>query len=134
VANTTYQYADLQLDFSNPVERDIKADYDEAAIRNSIVNLFNTIPGQNLLNPEYGLNLVQFLFTPASDLNARLIGEKILKQIGIFEPRVTVKNVNVDVDIDNQTYTITLSILILPLNKSINITGLLDREGYTLLG
>lgn len=134
VTNTTYTYSDVHLDFSNPVERDIKADYDEAAIRNSIVNLFNTLPGQNLLNPEYGLNLLQFLFTPASESTGRLIGEKILKQIGIFEPRVAVRNVNVKVNIDEQMYTITLSIVILSTNKSINIEGLLNRDGFTLLG
>jgi hypothetical protein len=53
VATTTKQtYIDVQLDFDNPVQRDIKADYDVTAIGNSLTNLFNTIPGQNLLNPD----------------------------------------------------------------------------------
>jgi phage baseplate assembly protein W len=121
------------LDFSNPVKRDVQADYDEAAIKNSLVNLFNTLPGQNLLNPEYGLNLNQYIFLPASQTVANLIGQNILKQIGIYEPRVRVKNVNVDVNPDEQLYTITLSILILPINKNINIIGLLTRNGFSIL-
>jgi phage baseplate assembly protein W len=128
-----YTFSDLHLDFTNPVKRDIAADYDEGAIRNSIVNLFNTIPGQNLLNPLYGLNLVQFLFTPASDTNARLMGDKILKQISNYEPRVTVENVNVDVNPDEQMYTITLSIIMSALNKKATIAGILTSNGFTLL-
>lgn len=133
VTNTTFTYSDLHLDFSDPVERDIKADYDEAAIKNSLINLFNTLPGQNLLNPEYGLNLLQFIFLPASQTVANLIGQTILKQVGIYEPRVNVKSINVDVNQDEQIYTIDLSILILPLNKNINIIGLLTRNGFSIL-
>jgi phage baseplate assembly protein W len=133
VTNTTFTYSDLHLDFSNPVERDIKADYDEAAIKNSLTNLFNTLPGQNLLNPEYGLNLIQYLFQPANQSTANIIGQTILKQIGIYEPRVRVKNVNVDVNPDEQLYTVSLSILILPINKNINIIGLLTRNGFSIL-
>ena len=33
VTNTTFTYSDLHLDFSNPVKRDVQADYDEAAIK-----------------------------------------------------------------------------------------------------
>lgn len=133
VTNTTFTYSDIHLDFADPVERDVKADYDESAVKNSLINLFNTLPGQNLLNPEYGLNLMQYLFQPANQSVANLIGQTILKQIGIYEPRVRVQNVNVDVNPDEQLYTITLSILILPLNKNINIYGLLTQNGFSLL-
>ena len=133
VTNTTFTFSDIHLDFPVLIERDVKADYDEGAIKNSLVNLFNTLPGQNLLNPEYGLNLMQYLFQPASQSMANLIAQTILKQIGIYEPRVRVQNVNVDVNPDEQLYTITLSILVLPLNKNINIYGLLTQNGFTLL-
>jgi len=131
--NNKRRYSDLHLDFANPVKRDITADYDETAIRNSLVNLFNTLPGQNLLNPLYGLNLLKYVFEPASDINAQRIGESILKGISTYEPRVSVTNINVVVNIDEQLYTVTLSIAIPQLNKNIQIPGILNREGYTLL-
>lgn len=133
ITTNKYTYSDLHLDFLISIERDIVADYDETAIKNSIVNLFNTVPGQNLLNPIYGLNLSQFLFEPANDLTGRLIGEKIAKQIGNYEPRVTVDNINVEVNPDEQLYTITLSIIMIAINKSVNITGNLTNTGFTLL-
>ena len=75
-SNKGYKYNDLHLDFTpvyysppygaytqnNELLRnqeivDIVADYDLGAIRNSLVNLFTTIPGQKILNPLFGLNL-----------------------------------------------------------------------------
>jgi phage baseplate assembly protein W len=132
-STTKHSFVDLHLDFSNPVERDIKADYDESAIANSIVNLFNTSPGQNLLNPEYGLNLLQYVFLPATDTTARMIGQNIMNNLSTFEPRVSVKNININVDPDQQIFTITLSILIPSLNAQLNIPGTLTKTGFTLL-
>ena len=133
VTNRKYLYTDLHLDIANPIVRDLQTDNDEAAIRNSIFNLFNTIPGQNLLNPSYGLNLAKYLFEPASTTVARQIGQDILKNIGIYEPRVDVQNVNVEVNVDEQMYTVTLSILIPQFNQNINIPGTLNQTGYTFL-
>lgn len=133
VTNRKYLYTDLHLDIANPIIRDLQTDNDESAIRNSIFNLFNTIPGQNLLNPGYGLNLAKYLFEPASTTVARQIGQDILKNIGIYEPRVDVQNVNVEVNVDEQMYTVTLSILIPQFNQNINIPGTLNQTGYTFL-
>ena len=35
-----YTYSDLQLDFNNPITKDLSNDYDEAAVRNSVFSLF----------------------------------------------------------------------------------------------
>lgn len=133
ITTNKYLYSDLRLDIANPVERDLKASYDEDAIKGSLLTLFNTVPGQNLLNPEYGLNLIQFLFQPASNTVGRSIGERILKNVTLYEPRVKVQNIDVEVNTDEQIYTVTLSMLIPSLNKQIKIVGTLDRAGFTLL-
>jgi len=133
ITNNNFLYTDLHLDIANPVVRDLETDNDEAAIRNSLFNLFNTIPGQNLLNPTYGLNLMQYLFQPVSPTTARQIGETILKNISDYEPRVKVDNISIEANPDQQMYTITLSIIILQLNQNINIPGILNSTGYTFL-
>ena len=130
---TKHSFVDVQLDFDNPVQRDIKTDVNEAAISNSLVNLFNTIPGQNLLNPEYGLNLMQYVFPPANDTTARLIAKTIMDNLSIFEPRVSVQSININVRPDEQTFVVTLSIIIPALNKQIILPGTLSKTGFTLL-
>lgn len=137
-----YTYTDIEMDLkidytkTNPLnnkkeQKDIVVDYDENAVKNSIFNIFTTIPGQKLLNPIFGLNLLQFLFTGITAANARLLGDTILRGIIKFEPRVTVDKINVAPDIENQQYIIGL-VLSVP---SLNITGLevkstLSESGY----
>jgi len=133
VTNNGYTYSDLHLDLDNPIQRDLKLDHDTAAIANSITNLFNTIPGQDLLNPTYGLNLLQYVFLPANDVTANLIAQAISRNLSVYEPRVTIKGMDINVNSSEQTITITLSILINSLNKQITIPGTLNSTGYTLL-
>ena len=126
-----YTYSDLHLDFTNPISKDLSNDFDEAAVKNSIFALFNTVPGQNLLNPNYGLNLLRFLFEPISETNARFIGNIIVKNLSIYEPRIQLVNLDVIVDEDEQTYEIVLNIEIPALNdKKIKIPGTITKTGY----
>lgn len=93
---------------------DIKASFDLAAIRNSLQNLFNTLPGQRFLFPEYGLNIYQFLFLPITEETGSVIAERILKTIERFETRVNVERINVRAEPDQSSYYITL-VLTIPI-------------------
>ena len=132
ITSNNYTYSDLHLDLSNPISKDITSDFDESAVRNSIINLFNTVPGQNLLNPEYGLNLLQYLFEPINETNGRQIGNDIVAGINTYEPRVLVKNVDIQLNEDEQTYYITLNIEIPILNSQMRLQGSLTKTGFTL--
>ena len=140
----TSYYRDIRLNFKNndnltskglytePTTTDVEASLDEAAIKNSLMNLFSTMPGQKFLNPDYGLNLAQFLFAPVSVTMARMIGNRILEGIETYEPRVTVENVNVYPDQDESTYHVELSIKIPALsNSNVSFTGLLAQPGFS---
>lgn len=127
-----YSYSDLHLDFTNPIAKDLTADYDEVAVKVSIFNLFNTVPGQNLLDPLYGLNLVQYLFEPISEINGRGIGNSIVEGINTYEPRVVIKNVDIEMNEEEQTYYITLNIEIPLLDSTIRITGQLTKTGFII--
>jgi phage baseplate assembly protein W len=129
---------DLEIDYTktNPLynikeQKDIVADYDIKAIKNSIFNIFTTMPGQKILNPIFGLNLLQFLFTGITTANARILGDTILQGLTRFEPRITVDNVNITTNIDDQQYTIDLIISVPSLNiTNLEIKGSLAESGY----
>ena len=140
-----YLYSDLALDLQKenvPLGKDnltrksgnadIKTDFDEYAIRNSLRNLFATRPRQRILNPTYGLNLAQFLFEKANEFNGRLIARKIFQGIQRYEPRVTINLIDVQVDEENQQYDITINIRIPAINKNVEYTGIFDENGFTL--
>lgn len=141
-----YFYSDLALDLSReytPLGKDnltrksggadLKTDFDEYAIRNSLRNLFATRPRQRILNPDYGLNLAQFLFEVANEFNARLIARKIFQSIQRYEPRVRINLIDVEVDEENQKYNIIINLTIPSIsNRVIEYTGIFDENGFTL--
>ena len=66
------------------------------------------MPGQKILNPEFGLNLTQWLFTNLSETNASLIKFKITVQINKYEPRVTLTKVEVIPNYEEHQYDIAI--------------------------
>jgi len=145
-ASSNFTYTDLMLDLKvdytqnneflkNKEIKDLKIDYDYAAVRNSIFNLFNTIPGQRILNPYYGLNLQKYLFYVADEIRARLIGNEILNGISTFEPRIKINNIDVAVDTLNQQYVITLIVSIVSIDPTtgFKFVGLLSNSGFNFV-
>ena len=140
----TVTYKDVKLDleeesvvtdnlYKDSTVTDIAASADEEAIKNSLANLFTTMPGQKLLDPEYGLNINQFLFMPLSEDIAEQIGEKIFNCISFYEPRVRVENVSVNVDDLNHQYDIYLSLHIPTLsNSTVTFKGILRQPGFSI--
>lgn len=136
-----WTYIDLNLDiektslFINKNKsikgNDIKMSFDEQAIKNSIFNIFQTIPGERILLPTFGANLLAYVFSPVSKFIGEEIGNTVLNAIKIWEPRVVVDKVTVLGDPDNHTYNITILISIPTLKKrDIKLVGILSKEGF----
>lgn len=144
LARKDFVFKDLHLDFEKQgnfdvaLQRkvdgnDIKVDYDEAAIKNSLRNLFNTKPGQRFLFPKYGLDLNQFLFESVSKENGQIIGEKIVTSIETFEPRVELRQVSVVAKPDDNEYDITIMISIPVFNTTASINTILDVKTQSFI-
>jgi phage baseplate assembly protein W len=160
---TDYTYVDLHLDITESVAKtdnnrfirgnDIEVDYDEAAIRNSIVNIFNTKKGERFLIPEFGADLYRYLFSPVTESTGNMIGRTILNALELWEPRVIVEKVNVigkpfgsitpkdtgrigtrGLNINSpQTegeYVITVIVSIPKLKRRVNLSGVLSENGF----
>lgn len=139
-----YVFKDLHLDFAKDYNfnttlqtkveaNDIQVDYDIKAITNSLKNLFNTRPGQRFLFPKYGLDLNQFLFEPITKLNAQAIGEKIVKSVDDFEPRVRITNCNVIPKPDDNEYNIILSMEFPNFDTEFSLNGALNTTAQTFI-
>lgn len=139
-----FAFKDLHLDFSKTSEystyqqrkiegNDVKVSYDESAIRNSLKNLFNTMPGQRFLFPLYGLDIYQWLFEPISQFNGQLIGEKIVTTIDRYEPRVKVERCDVVAKPDDNEYDITIIISIPIFNTTASINTILDVKQQSFI-
>jgi phage baseplate assembly protein W len=96
---------------------DIEIDEDTAAIKNSLYNIFSTIPGQKLLTPSFGASLDQYVFESVDTMRGKIIGEDILRAITTFEPRIQVLNIEVYPKPDELMYYIILVYQLVGLNK-----------------
>ena len=129
---------DVKIDYTRNTQllkrrevKDIQISEDIGAIKNSLFNLFTTMPGQKILNPVYGLNLTQYLFVQATRQQGRVIGETILKGVSKYEPRITMRKLNVEVDEDNNQYNIFMLIDVPTLNiTGVSLKGVLSDSGY----
>ena len=112
-------YRDLHLDIKQKYTNnnqfhkkeeitDIVSDTNENAIKNSLFNIFSTTPGQKILNPEFGLNFEQWLFTNMSDNAALVITQTIYSQVQRWEPRITLNDVSVIPNYEQNEYNITI--------------------------
>jgi len=135
-------YRDLALDFSmetlgaskklfaSNVQKDLNTNTDFKAIDNSISNIFNTAPGQKILNPAFGADLKRYLFQPVSEPTAKILGEVILKALQLYEPRVKVKNIDIKAFPDDNMYKIDIFCDIKSLSdKQYKFTGALTTRG-----
>lgn len=138
-----FTYADIGLDLrlnaflpNKPVgvnnnPQDFKLNYDSDAIYNSIRNIFNTKKGQKILNPEFGLDIEQYLFDNISKENADIIGNTIYEELPVNEPRAKVDSVDVIARPDDNEYKIAISITIPSLNNQRGtVNGTLTTEGF----
>lgn len=139
-----YTYVDLHLDLeydrTGPIinkedestNRDLRISPDEHAIKNSLVNLFNTRPGQRILLPEYGTDLMGMLFESVSQFKGKALGNHILYAIEKWEKRVTVIKVKVIAQPEEHQYSLVIVVSIPSLgNKQTSITGVITNEGFS---
>lgn len=143
-SSTNYTFVDLNLDMSeetistrtaswtnvNNQSKDIKVAYDINAIKNSLINLFNTMPGERLLLPDYGSDIRQFIFEPITEATGRSLGYAIKDAIEKWEPRVTVLNLNIVGKPDQNEYDITMIMYIPFLKEKLDLRSILTRNGY----
>jgi phage baseplate assembly protein W len=144
-ANLPYTYADLHLDLrekyliNNPMHQqpevnDLMVDYDVDALKNSLLNLFSTSPGDKILSPEFGLDLRQYIFEPITRERAFDMQRKIFSGITRFEPRIIVNQVVVVPNFDAMEYNITIYYSVPTLNiTNARLASSLNKNGYNYI-
>ena len=134
-----YVYKDLSLDiglektlkpgFNKTVpSKDIQVSLDSKAISNSLLNLFNTRPGQRFLFPEYGVDLLRYVFVQINEINGSVIGDAVLNGIEKYEPRINVESIEVTAIPDDNTYIIDVYYTIKILSQSVKSSFSIDTK------
>lgn len=90
------------------------------AVADSIRNIIKTVPGERVMNRDFGCDILKALFEPMTEETALLIGEDILESIEEEDPRVSIERVIVSPDYDSQTYNVTIDYFIKKLPGRMN--------------
>lgn len=97
------------------------------AVQGSLQNIFTWIPGERILNPEFGSKVRKLLYEGITDYNVEQIVSEIRHCVSEWEPRVQIqKVVNISTVDDTEDNTVHLEVIY-------TIPGLTDEQyNYSL--
>jgi phage baseplate assembly protein W len=84
---------------------------DEQIIKNDILQLLMTLPGERVYNPTFGVNLRNVVFEQLDDELITKLKSEISTQIARFDPRVIVNSVSIDKDEANQLIQVRVALI-----------------------
>jgi len=102
-------YKDISLSFDpHPITKDLPVLKNANAIRRSVRNLVQTIPGERFFNPLLGSSVNESLFDLYDFGTSTLIEQEIITTLDNFEPRVANVQVQVDPRPDQNNFDVTI--------------------------
>ena len=107
-----FVYSDINYKL-NTFNKDLKLDYDNAAIKNSIRNILTIRVGSLVGNPEFGCFVEDALFEISDIITFSLIEDMIESAIEKWEPRIKIKSVDVYANTDENQIIATMHYYIL---------------------
>ena len=102
-------FKDISLSFEpHQITKDLPVLKNANAIRRSVRNLVQTIPGERFFNPILGSSVYDSLFDLMDFGTSNLIEQEILTTLRNFEPRVNNVRVRVSARADQNNFDITI--------------------------
>jgi uncharacterized protein len=94
VPTTDEQVEPLGLGYS--VRGGIEMVEDDESVRQALLLLIATVPGERVMRPEYGCHLNRLVFAPNDDTTAGLAIHYVRRAVERWEPRVDVLDVDAE--------------------------------------
>jgi|TARA_A100001388_G_C28649084_1_gene441003 hypothetical protein len=102
-------FKDISLSFEpHPITKDLPVLKNANAIRRSVRNLVQTIPGERFFNPILGSSVYDSLFDLMDFGTSNLIEQEIITTLRNFEPRVNNVRVRVSARPDQNNFDVTI--------------------------
>jgi phage baseplate assembly protein W len=75
---------------------------DADAIKSDLMHLLLTRKGQRLYNPDFGTNLMKYIFEPEDNLSFEALKEEVTNTIKKYLPKLSVKSITVTQSEDSE--------------------------------
>ena len=99
---------------------------EDASIRQAILLLLTTAPGERVMRPDYGCALHRLLFSPNDDTTAGLAKHFVKKALDQWEPRIEILHLDADASPQAPEQ------LLIQLEYRVRATQAIQRLGLTL--
>jgi phage baseplate assembly protein W len=122
------KFKDVDLNFRrHPITKDLIKRQGELSIKQSIMSLLMTSPGERLFQPGLGSGIYNMLFEPMGSMVSVRLERSISSIINKHEPRFQTTSVGVVPAFQENGYNITISGTIRNTNQEVDIDFFLER-------
>lgn len=128
MVHRTSTYSDLDMELTKQTDGDITKDKDVDAILNSLNNIVSTLQGSRRMIPEFAQDLWNLLFEPLDEDTARMIAERLLEAIQIWEDRVNVEIINITPNYDQNRYDLSMEFTIKAIEETLSVDFILTPQ------
>ena len=91
-------------------------------IREAIVIILSTVPGERVMRPEFGCGIHNYIFSVINSSNLMMIEEEIKSALILYEPRVRIEEIQADADASEEgKLTIKIEYTVLSSNSRFNM-------------
>lgn len=81
---------------------------DEQLVKNNVLQILSTIPGERVMRPDFGVNLRNMVFERINPVSIDLLRDEIITAIRKYEPRINVLQLNITSGEDRNSLIIKL--------------------------
>lgn len=121
-------YSDLKKDFGiHPIKRDILMNNNEAAVRDSVINLVFTNPYERYRQARLGAGIPADLFENMSPSTEYEVQKRIEETINNHERRAILEGVIVKANYDQNNYSVTIVFRTITSFEPVVINNILKR-------
>ena len=121
-------YSDFHKDLRiSPISKDIALLKDEDAVKQSIKNLILTDPGERLMQPYVGGGIRVLLFENITPGTLKVIENRCLDTIKIYEPRAEIIDVTASSIYDDNKVNVNIRFYIKNVDRPISLDLILER-------
>lgn len=82
---------------------------DERLVKNDLLQLLLTIPGERVMRPNFGVNLRNVVFEQLDDVTIELLREDISTAVANFLPTINLLGLNIRPDANNNTMVVSVA-------------------------
>jgi len=104
----TAKYYGYNPPFVGGAQNILSRQEDDRLIKNDILQLLLTVPGDRVMRPDYGVNIRSFVFEQMVQRDINKLIREIYDALDKYEPRVDVQDVKIKRDDDNNRLSIRI--------------------------